>query len=470
MKLWMKLSLLTMGTLLLAAGIFGGTVIYQTFRYNLSQTIEGYEGQVKANAYGLMQEINHSGMEAFSQQTRASYLKYLVEKYGGRDYMLLQSGLIICNDTDYNLIDRTTSRWQTEEIEYAIQKTEGQHILIMGKVLTTENTGKYQLLLVQDISQIYDDLWNQAVIFLLLLAGVASFAVSIIFWVTRHLLKPLRDLQQTSAAIREGDLDRRVRIRSRDEVATVGTAFNDMADRIQEQVAELEEVSEQRRQLLGSLTHELKTPMTSIIGYSETLLHVKINEEQQKKALEHINRECLRLERLSGKMMNLIGLYDNDSITLTEYPVQTLLDRVYDLEIHHIREKGMHLVISCSMDTLAMDVDLMESLLVNLIDNAIKASKEEDVIDVIATHDRISVRDRGKGIPQEEIPKITEAFYMVDKSRSKKGGGIGLGLALCQQIAWLHHMHLEIQSTLGQGTTVTLTKNGAENSEGRRDL
>ena len=165
--------------------------------------------------------------------------------------------------------------------------------------------------------------------------------------------------------------------------------------------------------------------------------------------------------------MNLIGLYDNDSITLTEYPVQTLLDRVHDLEIHHIREKGMHLVMSCSMDTLAMDVDLLESLLVNLIDNAIKASKEEDVIDVIATHDRISVRDSGTGIPQEEIPKITEAFYMVDKSRSKKGGGIGLGLALCRQIAWLHHMHLEIQSTLGQGTTVTLAKNGSENPEGR---
>lgn len=456
MKLWIKLSLLTMGTLLLAAGIFGGTVIYQTFGYNFKHTIEGYAGQVKANAFGLSQEINHSDIDAFSQLTRTAYLKYLVSKYGGRDYMLLQDGLIICNDTDYDLVDRTTPRWQAEEIEYEVQKMEDCHILVMGKETTTENSGSYQLVLVKDISELYRELWRQAGIFLLLLFVVAAFAVSIIFWVTRHLLKPMRDLQQAAFAIREGDLERRVPIRSGDEVATVGAAFNTMADRIQEQVAKLEAVSEQRKQLLGSLTHELKTPMTSVIGYSDTLLHVKINEEQKKKALEHINRECRRLERLSGKMMSLIGLYDNESIVLQEYPVQTLLDRVYELESYHIREKGIFLVISCSMDTFPMDVDLMESLFVNLIDNAIKASGKGDVIDVIASGDRISVRDNGCGIPEDEISKVTEAFYMVDKSRSKKAGGIGLGLALCSQIACLHHMHLEIKSSPGKGTTVSL--------------
>lgn len=109
-----------------------------------------------------------------------------------------------------------------------------------------------------------------------------------------------------------------------------------------------------------------------------------------------------------------------------------------------------------------MDIDLMESLLVNLIDNAIKASRPGDTIDVLAMNHKITVRDWGKGIPPEEIPKITEAFYMVDKSRSKKAGGIGLGLALCKQIAALHHGHLEIESWLDDGTSISVVFDGLE--------
>ena len=179
-------------------------------------------------------------------------------------------------------------------------------------------------------------------------------------------------------------------------------------------------------------------------------------QEQQKRALEHINAECKRLERLSGKMMNLIGLYNNDSIHFEEYPVQELLKRVEVLERYHVAEKGMYLTMSCSMGTMPMDVDLMESLMVNLIDNAIKASRKGDRIEVLAMNDRITVRDWGKGIPPEEIPKITEAFYMIDKSRSRKAGGIGLGLALCRQIAELHHGHLEIESWLDDGTSISV--------------
>ena len=103
-----------------------------------------------------------------------------------------------------------------------------------------------------------------------------------------------------------------------------------------------------------------------------------------------------------------------------------------------------------------LDRDLFESLLINLIDNAVKAGKEGDSILLEATEGGISVTDHGKGIPEEEISRVTEAFYMVDKSRSKKAGGIGLGLALCSQIAALHHGRLHIESKVGQGTRVSI--------------
>ena len=101
-----------------------------------------------------------------------------------------------------------------------------------------------------------------------------------------------------------------------------------------------------------------------------------------------------------------------------------------------------------------MDVDLMESLLVNLLDNAIKASEEGSVMELHGEKGCIWVQDHGKGIPKEEIPKITEAFYMVDKSRSRKAGGIGMGLALCQKIAEIHGARLLIESTVGVGTRI----------------
>ena len=136
------------------------------------------------------------------------------------------------------------------------------------------------------------------------------------------------------------------------------------------------------------------------------------------------------------------------------YPVAELLKKVAELEKYHLEEKGIVLETRSDDTRLVMDVDLMESLLINLIDNAMKASKEGDTIRVEAKDGCIFVEDHGKGIAAEEIPKITEAFYMVDKSRSKKAGGIGLGLALCTQIVKLHHAKMGITSEPGKGTQI----------------
>ena len=119
-----------------------------------------------------------------------------------------------------------------------------------------------------------------------------------------------------------------------------------------------------------------------------------------------------------------------------------------------MQDSGMELRIYSESWEYCMDVDLMESLLVNLLDNAIKASEEGSVIELHGEKGCIWVQDHGKGIPKEEIPKITEAFYMVDKSRSRKAGGIGMGLALCQKIAEIHGARLLIESTVGVGTRI----------------
>lgn len=120
--------------------------------------------------------------------------------------------------------------------------------------------------------------------------------------------------------ISQGDYELRMRVRTKDEVGRVGRVFNSMAEQIENQMRELEEVSERRKQLLGGLTHELRTPMTSIIGYSDTLMNVRLNPEQQKRALQHINTECHRLERLSGKLMTFWACMTTGASAWNEFP------------------------------------------------------------------------------------------------------------------------------------------------------
>lgn len=454
MKLSTKISLVTVVTLLLATGIFGVIVIYRTAQYSLNQTVDNYEQQVRATSYALAQEMSDNELLSYSDVTKKSFIDFLLRKYGSGKYMMVNDGKVICNLTDFELVDTNTDRWATQEVNTAIQKLGSASILIMGRNVDVEPVGSYQLVLISDISSLYGDIARQVLLFVVIYLAVGAMAALAISVMVRRTLRPLKHLQWAAAGISRGELNRRVKVRTKDELGMVGTAFNQMAEQVENQVRELEEVSERRKQLLGSLTHELKTPMTSIIGYSDTLLHVKISPEQQRNAVMHINSECKRLERLSGKLMSLIGLYDNDTVSMAYFPVQKLFNRVEALEGYHLKEKGMHLVMSCSIGELLMDVDLMESLLVNLIDNAMKASREGDTIDVIAVGNQIIVRDCGKGIPADEIPKITEAFYMVDKSRSKKAGGIGLGLALCKQIAALHGARLQIESQEGEGTSI----------------
>jgi len=456
MKLWKKISLLTGVILFIAMGIFGGGMLYKTWQYNREQTIESWRSQMKVNAYVIAQEINNNPLTQFSEVTKKSFLNFTVQKYGGTDYILLKNGEEMVNQTNYTFVKGEESRFEQKEPEYVIQKTEGVHLLVMGQMLSTERKEPYQLILVKDISELYQEMKNQIWMFVVLYLVILFFAVDIVFWLVRMVLKPLTELETVAMAISMGEWKRRIRVRRNDEVGKVSVAFNQMADRVESQMVELNEVSERRRQLLGSLTHELKTPMTSIIGYSDTLLHMKLSGEQQKKSLEHINAQCRRLERLSGKMMSLIGLYDEDRINKVPYSIETLFGNVANLEKYHMQDAGMKLVVSHEGGERVMDPDLMESLLVNLLDNAIKASKPGSVIELKAEGNRFFVRDYGKGIPAEEIPRITEAFYMVDKSRSRQAGGIGMGLALCQRIAEIHGAFLEIQSTLGEGTTISV--------------
>lgn len=456
MKLWIKLALTTVLVLLAATLLTGAAVIYQSLMYNQQKTMESGREQLSSTAYALARELENGPLKGYSEVTRNSYINYTMKRFGASKYILIENEKVLCNMTPFELVNPSDERWRQEGGYSIIQKSGEQYILIGGQVVPVSGTNSYILVLVEDISGLYKDRNRQMIFGLWILADAAALAMLLIFLLTRRILKPLRELQKAAMDISEGMLGRRADVHTRDEIGIMARAFNRMAERIENQVTELSRVSEQRRQMLGSLTHELKTPMTSIIGYSDTLLHVNVKKEQQTRALWHIKEECSRLERLSSKLMNLMGLYENDSISMEEVPMEELFTQAAQMEKYHLEQMGITLEVTCSMGKRRVDRDLFESLLINLIDNGAKASEEGDKIFLEGEGNRITVRDRGCGIPEEEISRVTEAFYMVDKARSRKAGGCGLGLALCVMIAQLHGARLEIESRVGEGTAVSI--------------
>ncbi len=456
MKLWIKMSIIIAMAMLVSTGISGAAVIYHSVCYNREKTIESYEQQLNSTAYAVSRELEYEPLKNFSEAAANAYYHYVIKKYDDSMYILVEGEQVLCNLTPFDLNNPGDDRWGGTEAYHTIQKLENRYILVMGIRLPVMGEDEYKLVLVRDISNIYEDIRTQAFFYVRIYLAAVLMAVVLVFLMIKKALVPLRELQRAAQAISEGRLERRAKVHTSDEIGDMAAAFNGMAAQIENQVTELSLESERRRQMLGSLTHEMKTPMTSIMGYADSLLHVNLKEAQKESALQHIYTECGRLVRISSKLMSLIGMYDNDSICMEEVSVNDLFSAVAEMEESNLKRKNMTLSYSCHMEKQIMDKDLMISLLTNLVDNAVKASETGSNIIMEAKEDRIIVLDFGCGIPEDEIPRVTEAFYMVDKARSRKAGGCGLGLALCSKIAELHGARLTIASRAGEGTEVSV--------------
>lgn len=342
-----------------------------------------------------------------------------------------------------------------------ISKADGKTLLLFFYSSTESTTNlNYQIVTYKDVSDVLESnriLFYQAgmlTLVLLLLTG------TILFFSLRKIMAPLTKLREAAVSVSEGNYDIQVPAEGDTELAQVGKSFNQMSSKVKEQIECLSTVNHTQRQLMGSLAHELKTPMTSILGYADTLLTVRLQRQQQERALSYISSECRRLSRLSVKMLELTGLYETGEAEFVPVEVQMnqFLEDVKKLVTYRLQERNICLEIHCNPENLrkTFDPDLMMSAVTNFIDNAVKASDENSKIVLEATQNHLSVQDYGKGIPEEDLKRVTEAFYMVDKSRSRVKGSVGLGLALCQKIADIHGFQLEITSHLGKGTIVSV--------------
>lgn len=336
------------------------------------------------------------------------------------------------------------------------------HGLVVKSMIISTNAN-LEIVARFDMSQVYAMRDTQQRQYLIVYCAVVMFgiiaSIAISFAMTRHLHR----LTATVREISGGDLSRRSYIQSSDEFGQLSKDFDAMANKLQDNISKMESDMQRQESFMGAFAHELKTPMTSIIGFADLLRQDSLDENTRMMAADYIYSEGKRLERLSFKLLDLI-LLKNDEITMKCVWLSSYLAEIERALSPIMKNKNIRLICKAEQKYVALETDLVKSLLYNLVDNAAKAMDDGGIIAIQATAIaggcQIQVVDNGRGMEPDELTRITDAFYRIDKARSRNQGGAGLGLALCKQIVALHDGSIQFISEPGKGTRVTVTLYG----------
>jgi signal transduction histidine kinase len=297
----------------------------------------------------------------------------------------------------------------------------------------------------QALNRVYLVIWVCAVF------AVAISTFIIYFLSQRILIKPLYKINKTAREISSGEFEKRVSIASKDEIGQLAESFNYMADTLQN----LENL---RRDFIANISHELRSPITSIRGFIEGILDGTIPEDKQKHYLSIALDESRRLTRLIADVLDLSRLESGEfSLKIGEFDLNELIRVIIIRFENEIECKKLNVDVTLSGDELYAvgDRDRLGPVISNLIDNSIKFTGEGGSIGIETRVEGrkaiVSVKDTGMGIPKEELKLIWDRFHMVDKSRTTKKG-TGLGLSIVRQIINQHGEQVWVESEEGKGT------------------
>ncbi len=306
----------------------------------------------------------------------------------------------------------------------------------------------------RDVSVVFDEramgfrVYRQVTVVMLLLGMAAMHLISFL------LTKPIRHLTRATKKMAAGDYAYRARKVSNDELGQLTLDFNHMAEALEENINKLEDEIQAKEDFVGAFAHELKTPLTAIIGYADMLRSRKLDEEKSFLSANYIYTEGKRLETMSIRLLDIM-VTRHGQAQFQEVQAESLFQY---LQAMFRTNEDMNFVYTFEEGIVWAESNLIITVLINLMDNAVKASEPGSTIKVKGMAKEkgylFQVKDYGMGIAEEEIQKITKAFYMVDKSRARERNGAGLGLALCAEILSLHHSSLSIESKLGEGTCI----------------
>ncbi len=290
------------------------------------------------------------------------------------------------------------------------------------------------------------------------LASFISLTMTCFFlcYLSRRITAPLRDMNRVALHIAKGEFDQRVTIKTRDEVGALGETFNYMA-------SELASLDQMRKDFVANVSHDLRSPLTSIHGFTRAFLDETIPDERKRYYLMLMNEQTERMIKLVNDLLDMAR------IEARQFEIRPVIFNVLELvrqvvaRMEPEREKKQITVEVLPEEAqdlhVLADPDRIDQVIVNLLQNAIQFSSPKSTIEVMVKKEaqvEISVRDYGLGIKQEDMEFLWGRFYKADKARTKQGG-TGLGLSIVRHILDLHHSPIDVKSEVGKGSIFTFT-------------
>ena len=468
MKFAWKVTMAALCILLLSTGVGSYLLISLSFRSALDREVDVAQEEMQMLRITYEAVCSARGITLENLDSKSSGLRRTLGEdpyFADRQFRVsTQEGIqvysTLSSSSDQALLDSIDERSSGYILRFD-QRTQ-RHLLHCAGAVSLPDGALY-METVRDISSLFSDREIHYQVYRWVVLLVVGVSAAVIFAFAYWLTTPIRALGRVATQLAQGDYTPRAKVSGDDEIGELAVSFNRMADAIARNVQELEAAARRQEDFTGSFVHELKTPLTSIIGYADMLRSRSLDEDRRFKAASYIFSEGKRLENLSLSLMSLLVVGHSEA-DVRPVNMRRLCEEAGRISQPAMRKRGLFLSVRAEDGVLQGDPALLQTLLQNLLDNARKASEPDTVVVLEGRRTpagyRITVTDQGRGIPEEELDKITEAFYMVDKSRSRAQGGAGLGLALCKEIAALHQGELRFESQVGLGTKVTVELEG----------
>lgn len=431
-----------------------------------NQLEEEYSSSLYQEAYTIAQTRAAQYYE--EENTKSSIYRNLVtvSSYQNSQIWLLQPDGIVLLDTsqeldttperrikDFNPADRSGSYYRIGTFYDSFTDP----VLTVIVPVTVDLSVKGYLAIHQPLSVLHnerDQLMNTIYIMFFILMGLFGFLI-VVF--TFMVYQPLKTIIQGADQFASGNLKHNIPLVRDDEMGYLALTLNYMSD-------ELDKLGDYQKKFIANVSHDFRSPLTSIKGYAEAMLDGTIPVEMQEKYLNIIVFETARLNKLTKSLLTLNDMDDKGRmLDITSFDINAVTKNTAATFEGICREKKISIELLLTGKTLFVSADMgrIQQVLYNLIDNAIKFSPENSIITVETTlrHETvfISVKDTGCGIPKESLPKIFDRFYKIDPSRGKDRKGTGLGLAIVKEIINSHNQNINVISTEGVGTEFIFT-------------
>lgn len=401
---------------------------------NATKTIEGLTATILYNHYSPV-----------AQQFYDNYIVTISDVIDSNITVVDNHGRVFCSTNQNKPI---SPKFMTSVLsDKPVKKFDSskEHDYIIGFPLKDNNQIIGGVFFITEIPEIQEHISN--VLLLFLLASIIALLVAslMVYLYAKRTVMPLRELNKAVLEIASGNFKKRLKP-GNDEIGQIASSFNHMA-------SSLEKLEDMRSEFVSDISHELRTPMTSISGFISGILDGTIPPEKEKEYLKIVYNESKRLAKLTNDMLEMSKRTSPEyKLDASEFDINELI-RLCIIQLEQkISDKFLELDVSLPDNKLMVlaDKNSIQQVLINILDNAIKFGFQDSTVTISvtkkATKAYISIGNLGTGIDEEDIPHIFDRFYKTDKSRSKDTLGAGLGLALVKNIIDLHHQDIWVES------------------------